>query len=355
LALFHRRLTLISLFALVAAAISVYYQVFLRGLIRLPPTTDTMTAKVSRSVIQTVFAKEQAEGVGARVRRAIGTPQLRNISPFLMLDHFNLGPGSGFPDHPHRGQATVTYIIEGASMHEDSAGHKGTIKAGGVQYMTAGKGVIHSEIPVHGPGLPNPMGFQLWVDLPVKYKMIEPQYHELDPEDIPSAYPEGPDGPVQIKLISGKSFDKESPVKPLGGCWYMHVFLKKRGAKVFQDIPAGWTAFFYTLKGVVYVNRETDGQPKEPHHVLVFSSAANETGVQLEAAEDDTQGVLIAGEPLDQPILQYGPFVMTNQAEIQQTLVDYRLGQNGFERAHSWKSQIGKEFLERYGNERDDD
>jgi len=102
------------------------------------------------------------------------------------------------------------------------------------------------------------------------------------------------------------------------------------------------------------VNREMDGEPKNPYNALLFSSVANETGVQLEAAEDDTQGVLIAGEPLDQPIFQYGPFVMTNQAEIQQTLIDYRLGRNGFERAHSWKSQIGKEFLEKYGDEKDD-
>jgi len=243
-------------------------------------------------------------------------------------------------------------MIEGASQHEDSAGHKGVIQNGGVQWMSAGKGIIHSEIPIYEDGKPNPNGLQLWVDLPKEFKMSDPTYQELDPEDIPNAYPEGEDGPVRIKVISGKSFGVESPVRPLGGCWYMHIFLKKQGAKVFQDLPANWTSFIYALKGSVFVNK--DGEDPTPtkydqHHTLVLSNAANENGVEIEAAVDETEVVLISGEPLDQEVVQYGPFVMTTRQEIQQTLRDYSEAKNGFEAAHTWQSDLGQKFLREHG------
>ncbi|KAG8866519.1 hypothetical protein FRC20_008263 [Serendipita sp. 405] len=240
-------------------------------------------------------------------------------------------------------------MIEGASQHEDSEGHKGVIKTGGVQWMCAGRGVIHSEIPLHVEGAKNPNGLQLWVDLPKEHKMSKPSYQELDAEEIPSAYPYGEDGDVRIKLISGKSFGVESPVRPLGGCWYMHIFLKKQGSRVFQDLPAGWTSFVYTLQGSVFVNKEGGETVHEQYHTLVLSSAANETGVSIEAASDDTEVVLISGEPLDQGVVQYGPFVMTSEAEIRQTLRDYHYGQNGFEKAGTWKSDLGQQFLKEYG------
>ncbi|KZT11399.1 uncharacterized protein LAESUDRAFT_268223 [Laetiporus sulphureus 93-53] len=296
-------------------------------------------ASVPRRVVKKVLAVETPEGEGALVRRSIGTPKLRNLTPFLMLDHFNVAPGAGFPDHPHRGQATVTYMLEGSFQHEDSAGHKGKIVAGGVQWMCAGRGIIHAEMPVHGPGHPNPRGLQLWIDLPKRYKMVEPTYQELEPHEIPTAYPEGPDGPVSIKVISGKSHDVESPVRPLGGCWYFHVIFDKKDTTIFQDIPAGWTSFIYSLKGSLKVGSEPNVH--EAFHTLVLSGDANETGVQLTAAEDNTEAVLIAGEPLDQTVVQYGPFVMTSREEIQATFIDYQLGQNGFEKAHTWKSKIG--------------
>ncbi|CAG7845894.1 Pirin-like protein [Serendipita indica DSM 11827] len=316
------------------------------------PNEMASLKQISRSIVKKVYAAETSEGVGATVRRSIGSMSLRNLSPFLMLDHFDLSRGGGFPDHPHRGQATVTYMIEGASQHEDSRGHKGIIKTGGVQWMCAGKGIIHSEIPLHVEGAKNPNGLQLWVDLPKQYKMVDPSYQELDAEQIPSAYPEGEDGNVRIKLISGKSFGVESPVRPLGGCWYMHIFLKKTGAKVFQDLPAGWTSFIYVLKGAVAVNKDGgDSTAHRQHHTLVLSAAANETGVAIEAGEDETEVVLISGEPLDQPVVQYGPFVMTSREEIQQTLRDYQGAKNGFEAAHSWQSDLGQKFLKEYGRD----
>ncbi|KAG1756835.1 RmlC-like cupin domain-containing protein [Suillus paluster] len=205
--------------------------------------------------------------------------------------------------------------------------------------MCAGKGIIHAEMPVQGKGVPEPRGLQLWVDLPKEFKMVEPSYQELGPESIPTAYPEGEDGGISIKVISGKSHGVESPVRPLGGCWFFHVTMKNAGATMFQDIPAGWTAFVYIWKGAVNVGES--GPVNDAFHTLVLSNNDGETGVQLTAANDDTQFVLIAGEPLDQTVFQYGPFVMTNQEEIQKTLMDYRTGRNGFEKAHTWKSKIG--------------
>ncbi|KZS99288.1 hypothetical protein SISNIDRAFT_448177 [Sistotremastrum niveocremeum HHB9708] len=296
-------------------------------------------ASISRSVVKKVLAVETSEGAGAKVRRSIGSMSLRNLSPFLMLDHFAIAEGAGFPDHPHRGQATVTYMLEGSSRHEDSAGHKGLIRTGGVQWMCAGRGIIHAEMPVQGPGIPEPRGLQLWVDLPKQYKMVEPSYQELEPENIPSAWPSGQDGGVEVKVISGISHGVESPVRPLGGCWYFHIKFHKAG-RIFQHIPTGWTSFLYSLKGKVTVNPDDVPESQPAFHTLVLSAAANETGVEL-AGEEGTEFVLIAGEPLDQTVFQYGPFVMTSRQEVQSTLMDYQLGRNGFEKAHTWKSEIG--------------
>ncbi|KAG8217476.1 RmlC-like cupin domain-containing protein [Butyriboletus roseoflavus] len=292
---------------------------------------------LSRSVIKKVFAVETAEGVGALVRRSIGSMNLRNLTPFLMLDHFHVSKGAGFPDHPHRGQVTVTYMLEGSSRHEDSEGHAGTIETGGVQWMCAGKGIMHAEMPVHAPGVPEPRGFQLWVDLPKQ----EPSYQEFGPASIPVAYPNGTEGSINIKVISGKSHGVESPVRPLGGCWYFHVTMNKSGDNIFQDIPAGWTSFIYLWKGAISVG--DDDSVYDIFHTLVLSNEGGETGARITAIKDDTEFILAAAEPLDQTVFQYGPFVMTSREEIQKTLMDYQTGKNGFEKAHTWKSKIGHE------------
>ena len=188
--------------------------------------------------------------------------------------------------------------------------------------------------------------------------MVDPSYQELDASGIPSAYPEGPDGPVRIKVISGKSFGVESPVRPLGGCWYFHIIFDKK-SKVFHDLPARWTTFAYILKGRI---RAGDNEKvHEAFHTLVLSAESDQNGVSLEAVEDGTEVALvcsspsqsflmsrlltasaqISGEPLDQTVYQHGPFVMTTRDEIDKTIMDYRLGKNGFEKAHTWKSKIG--------------
>jgi redox-sensitive bicupin YhaK (pirin superfamily) len=214
-------------------------------------------------------------------------------------------------------------------------------ETGGVQWMCAGKGIIHAEMPKRLDDEVDPVGLQLWIDLPKQFKMVDPSYQELGPKEIPIAHPEGSTGGVHVKVISGKSHGVESPVRPLGGCWYFHVTLDKKDNKVFQDLPVGWTTFLYIFKGSVLVGDDTIPQPT--FHTVVLSGESNETGVLLAAAEDDTQFILISGEPLDQTVFQHGPFVMTTKEEIQKTLIDYSLGVNGFEKAHSWKSEIGKE------------
>lgn len=275
-------------------------------------------SSISRVVTRKVLAVETNEGAGAVVRRSIGSMTLRSLSPFLMLDHFHVSKGAGFPDHPHRGQVTVTYMLEGSSRHEDSAGHKGTIEAGGVQWMCAGRGIMHAEMPVHAQNVPDPKGLQLWVDLPKQHKMVEPSYQELDPEQIPTGYPQGPDGPVKIKVISGRSNGIESPVRPLGGCWYFHIIFRDR-ASIFQDIPSGWTAFIYILKGSVAIGPGPFLVHKA-FHTLVLSSDKEQTGVSITGVEQGTELLLIAGEPLNQTVFQYGPFVMTTKQEIIQTV-----------------------------------
>ncbi|KAI0807127.1 RmlC-like cupin domain-containing protein [Fomes fomentarius] len=294
----------------------------------------------SRTVVKKVLAVETEEGAGAIVRRSIGTMQLRNVTPFLMLDHFYIpqGKSAGFPDHPHRGQATVTYMLEGSSHHEDSAGHKGTLEPGDVQWMCAGKGIIHAEMPATGKGLPPPRGLQLWVDLPKLHKMSDPSYQELKSSQIPEAFPQGKDGPVKIRVISGKSHGAESPVRPLGGCWYFHVIFSQPST-VFQELPPGWTGFIYLMSGGLRVG--PDSTVHEPYHTLVLSADSTQNGVELTATEEKTELMLAAAEPLDQPVVQYGPFVMTSREEIQETFIDYQLAKNGFEGARSWKSTIG--------------
>lgn len=266
---------------------------------------------------------------------------LHRLDPFLVLDHFYLPPGSGFPDHPHRGQATVTYMFEGSVQHEDSAGHQGTIGPGDLQWMIAGKGIVHAEMPVHGPGLPNPTGLQLWIDLPKADKMTAPSYQELVSSQVPTAYPLGPDGPAEVKVISGKSFGVESPVRHVGGCWYLDIKLKANGegkAEFFQDIPLGWTAFLYTIEGLLGVNN----QSIEKYYTVVLSAEENEAGILLSLDGDqDARAVLIAGAPLNQPVFQYGPFVMNSKEEIMATLRDYDGQRNGFEKSKTWKSSIG--------------
>ncbi|KAK3948805.1 RmlC-like cupin domain-containing protein [Pseudoneurospora amorphoporcata] len=304
---------------------------------------QTYNMSVPRLIRKIFLATEQAEGAGARVRRSIGTAQLRNFSPFLMLDHFSIRPGAGFPDHPHRGQETITYLLQGGVDHEDFAGNKGTIEAGDLQFMTAGRGIMHAEMPRQNPDGSANVGLQLWVDLPKELKSCEPRYRDLRAEEVPVV--ETDEGRVKIKVISGKSHGVDS-VKDLAytPVWILDVEVKP-GGKVVQEVPEGWNAFVYTLEGTTIFS-SGEGQEKrtvEQYHNVVFEPQGQAVYAEVDAgAEKSGRFVLVAGTPLDQKVVQYGPFVLNSQEEVYQTFVDYQTHTNGFERAKGWRSEIGK-------------
>ncbi|KAL8816273.1 MAG: hypothetical protein Q9191_008360, partial [Dirinaria sp. TL-2023a] len=299
-----------------------------------PRKSANMTAL--RAIKQVFLAVEQSEGAGARVRRSIGTPKLRNFSPFLMLDHFTVSPGAGFPDHPHRGQETITYLLEGAMDHEDFAGNAGTIEAGDLQFMTAGRGIMHAEMPRQNlDGSPN-VGMQLWVDLPEKLKACEPRYRDLRAKEIPQIEVDG--GKASIKIISGRSHGTDS-VQELAytPVWIFDITVKP-GGKVTQELPIGWNAFAYTLGGVTLFGSKGNQRTVGPYHNVVFDQKGDAVSAEADpSAEEDGKFVLVAGLPLDQKVFQYGPFVLNSQEQVYQAMLDYQSHSNGFERAAGWE------------------
>jgi len=297
---------------------------------------------VPRKIHQSFLAIEQSEGVGATVRRSIGTPKLRNFSPFLMLDHFTSTPGAGFPDHPHRGQETITYVLEGSIDHEDFAGNAGTIGAGDLQFMTAGRGIMHAEMP--SQSFSTNIGMQLWVDLPAKLKSCEPRYRDLKAKEIPTI--EVDDGKVTIKIISGRSHGTDS-VQELAytPVWIFDVEIKP-GGSLAQEIPVGWNAFVYTLRGTTSFGSGESKTIVGKHHNVVFEKEGDEVVAEVSKdALETSKFIIVAGLPLDQEVVQYGPFVVNTKEEVYQAMMDYQTHSNGFERAENWKSEIGKSMV----------
>lgn len=290
-----------------------------------------------RAIRQVFRAPEQAEGVGARVRRAIGNRAIRNLSPFLMFDHMT-GSGGNFPDHPHRGQETVTYVLNGSILHEDFAGNEGALHAGDLQFMTAGRGIMHSEQPLPDADGNAPSGFQLWVDLPRHLKMVEPRYRDLRAAEVPVAKLDG--GRVAVKVISGRAGDVDS-VKDLAytPVWYLDITIKP-GGRITQALPVDWNAFAYQFEGSALYGAGGDSPKKvEEFEIVVFEREGGTVHIEVpETAGGSARLLLVAGQVLDQPIVQHGPFVMNSKQEIQQTLEDFYTHQNGFERAEGWQS-----------------
>ncbi|KEZ46908.1 Pirin [Scedosporium apiospermum] len=296
---------------------------------------------VSRAIRKVFLASQQAEGAGAKVRRSIGTPQLRNFSPFLMLDHFSVNPGAGFPDHPHRGQETITYLLEGGIDHEDFAGNSGSLNPGDLQFMTAGRGIVHAEMPRQNADGSANVGLQLWVDLPKNLKSCEPRYRDLRASEIPQVTVD--DDKVTIKVISGQSHGVDS-VKDLAytPVWILDVTMKP-GGKITQPLPEGWNAFAYTLEGDALFGEGDAKRKVEQYHNVVFEPEGQVVHVEVEpTAAKEARFVIVAGTPLDQPVVQYGPFVLTTKDEVYKAIMDYQGFTNGFERARDWESEIGK-------------
>jgi len=273
----------------------------------------------SRRVERIVQGVATSDGAGVRLTRVLTHNLQRRLDPYLMLDAFrNENPEDyigGFPDHPHRGFETVTYMLAGRMRHHDSAGNSGLLGPGGVQWMTAGSGLIHSELPEQEEGLME--GFQLWLNLPARDKMIAPNYRDIPPATIPEYT--AADG-VRVRVIAGASHGVDGAVQreqtePL----YLDVHLPA-GSRFVQPIPVGHNAFTYTYRGSVDIAGTT-----VPDRNMAILANDGATEVCITAAED-ARVLVISGRPLNEPIAQYGPFVMNTNAEIEQTLRDYRDG-----------------------------
>ncbi|WP_133718484.1 pirin family protein [Methylocaldum gracile] len=277
---------------------------------------------VTREVERLVTGNAVSDGAGVKLLRVL-TPDLqRRLDPFLMLDEFRSdNPDdylAGFPDHPHRGFETVTYMLAGRMRHRDNAGHEGLLAAGGVQWMTAGRGIIHSELPEQEQGLMH--GFQLWINLPAREKMTEPGYRDISAEAIPSTTTaEG----VTIRIIAGSFAGiggavRREATEPL----YLDLEMPA-GSAYEAPIPGGHNAFLYVYEGEVGVG--TRGEPVRARQLAVLTNRADADGVRL-TASGGARSLLVAGRPLNEPIVQWGPFVMNTRDEVEQAMHDFRSG-----------------------------
>lgn len=273
-----------------------------------------------RTVERLVVGKATSDGAGVRLTRVLAQSLQRRLDPFLMLDAFGShNPEdyiAGFPDHPHRGFETITYMIAGRMRHRDSAGHEGLLENGGVQWMTAGRGVIHSEIPQQEEGVME--GFQLWLNLPARDKMTAPWYRDFAAAELPHFVT---DAGVAATVIAGESHGVTGAVtRAATAPLYLDLHLPA-GACFAQPLPAEHNAFVYVYRGEIGIA----GSPVSAQHLAILANDAQADGVVIEAATD-AKVLLIAGRPLNEPIAQYGPFVMNTEQEIYQTLNDFRDG-----------------------------
>jgi hypothetical protein len=281
---------------------------------------EIKTEATERSVTRVIRGMPASDGAGVRLTRVIGQPALSELDPFLLLDEFRSdNPGdyiAGFPEHPHRGFETVTYLIAGRVRHEDNKGHKGLLTAGSVQWMTAGRGIVHSEMPEQEHGLLQ--GFQLWVNLPRSSKMTEPRYQEYEPGAIPEALlPHG----VRARVIAGRFADKQGPIdaaatEPL----YLDLSLST-GAEAKIPIAATHAGFAYVFDGLARLGATGTAVPKGSLAVLGKGES-----VTIRADGDAARLLVVAGKPLGEPVARYGPFVMNTEAELHQAVRDFQEG-----------------------------
>ena len=274
-------------------------------------------SKSTRPITLVIEGIQTSDGAGVKLKRIIGSPELDTLDPFLLLDEFkNDDPkayGSGFPSHPHRGFETVTYMLHGNFRHKDSVGHEGLLTDGSVQWMTAGRGVIHSEMPEQTEGLV--WGFQLWINLPKKLKMVEPAYQDIPSDAIPEIVRDG----TTIRVIAGKLEKEEGPAHTKIGTLYLDIHLQGESDFV-ASIPEGWNGFLYVYEGSV---KSGDGIAVGTGHLAVLGT---EGEVRLTGGSGDDRILLCAGEPINEPIARGGPFVMNTRGEVLQAFEDYQNG-----------------------------
>jgi len=286
-----------------------------------------------RSIEKVVTSIQAKEGAGFSIRRPFPTQSLSFIDPFLLLDHMEplkLAPGQakGAPDHPHRGFETVTYLLEGKMHHEDSAGNFGLLEAGDVQWMTAGSGVIHSEMPdiEHFKDGGVLHGFQIWVNLPAVDKMMPPRYQDIPSRLIPVV--QNNDGTIRVKVIAGESMGASAVIDTRTPITFLHVELKSH-AVFLQSLPEHYNAMAYVISGRgTFGDETTKVIEASADQLVVFGKDGK--NVQIAESEGATLSfLLLAGAPLGEPVARYGPFVMNTEDEIKQAMRDYQSGKLG--------------------------
>lgn len=287
-----------------------------------------MSNRQVREAERVLSSQRQLEGAGFVVRRPLPAPGLTALDPFLLIDEMGpveYAPGEavGAPDHPHRGFETVTYVLEGEVVHEDSAGHRGVIKPGGVQWMTAGAGIVHSETPSAGvlESGGRAHGFQIWVNLPARLKMTRPRYQELGSEQIPTA--KTADGTATVKVIAGEALGVAAAIATHTPIVYQDWSLEP-AADVTLPIASEQRVLVYVFQGDVRVGDRAKAVADGQLAVL----GAGDT-VRLRGGSSPARLLLLGGAPLGEPVARYGPFVMNNQQEILQAFDDYRSGRMG--------------------------
>jgi len=282
-----------------------------------------MTLRVLQQVVPALAA---SDGAGVKLRRSIGQSPAARLDPFLMLDEFGTeNPDdyiAGFPDHPHRGFETVTYMLDGHMLHRDHMGNRGDLKSGDVQWMTAGRGIIHSEMPQQREG--RMRGFQLWINLPAKEKMKPAGYRDIAAAEIPVAVLPGG---ARVKVIAGTlTVDGRQTPGPVQGLstepLYFDVELGP-GGSFAHAIPAGHNAFVYVYEDDVAVGAPGSARSLPRHSAGILSDG---DGVVVTAAAGGARCILLAGRPLREPVVQYGPFVMNTKEEIEQAIAEYQSG-----------------------------
>ena len=282
------------------------------------PATLPMSARVTRKI----RGRPTSDGAGVKLTRVIGGPDLPELDPFLLLDEFGTDRAedylAGFPSHPHRGFETVTYMLDGRMRHKDNHGNEGLLTPGSVQWMTAGRGLVHSEMPEQESG--RMRGFQLWVNLPARDKMTDPKYQEYAPDRIPVATP-APG--VTVKVIAGQVGGVLGPiVQPATDPVYLDVALEANAAWEYV-LPEGHNAFAYAFEGAATVGEGEDARALETHEMAVLGGGDL---LRLRAGNQGARLIVVAGRPLREPVMRHGPFVMNTKQELMQAFVDFQEG-----------------------------
>ncbi len=281
-------------------------------------TTSSHPARVTRKV----RGRATSDGAGVKLTRVIGGPDLPELDPFLLLDEFGTDRAedylAGFPSHPHRGFETVTYMLDGRMRHKDNHGNEGLLTPGSVQWMTAGRGLVHSEMPEQESG--RMRGFQLWVNLPARDKMTDPKYQEYAPDRIPVA---APAVGVSVKVIAGRVGEVIGPiVQPATDPVYLDIALDA-GIAWEYTLPEGHNAFAYVFEGAATVGEGEEARALETHEMAVLGGGDL---LQLRAGGKGARLILVAGRPLREPVMRHGPFVMNTKQELMQAFVDFQEG-----------------------------